>query len=432
MNPALLPISFLLPIGFALIEWSARPFAELRQAALAAGVTAAVSAVAYFALGFAFQFGGVGLDPHSPAGLRALDKAWAPIPFGFERWSVIGLEGFVGQVDGDPAALTLVNALLLHRLPLAILSGLIPLLALGKHIPRLAAIASSIIASAIVFPITGAWIWGGGWLAALGSQLNFGHGAIDVAGAGIVYLSSGCIALVAGRLFAHSSPAPHKEPTLPAAPQPLLAIIGAPMFALGWVAWALSDPLLGDYSSIDLSGVAGIGLSSALAAAITVALYTWLIHGRANLLTIARAWLAGWIAVSACGLFVTPGATIVIGILAALLLIVTQYSIESGFGLTDRAGLLALCTGPGAWGLIALGLFADGAFGGGWNGVNLNHGVGGVLGSDPGQLTAQLAALAAIATLSLVSATLLLAPFSIVLKRRSQGVERSPEAPGNV
>lgn len=431
MDPALLPITFLLPIGFVLIEWSARPMAELRQAALAAGVTAAISAVAYFALGFAFQFGGVGLDPHSPAGLHALDKAWAPIPFGLERWTIIGLEGFLGQVDGDPAALTLVNALMLHRLPLAILSGLIPLLALGRRIPHIAAITCSILASAIVFPIAGAWIWGAGWLAALGNQLNFGHGAIDIAGAGVLYLSSGCIALVASRLFAHNPSALNSEPTLAATQQPLLAIIGVAIFAVGWVGWVLNDPLLSDYSSIDFSGVAGIGLSSALAATITVALYTAVMHGRVNVLTIARAWVAGWIAASACVWFIAPGAAIIIGILSGLLLIVTQFLMESRWGFVERAGVPALCVGVGAWGSIALGLFADGAFGNGWSGVNLERGVAGVFASDPGQLSAQLAALAAIIAFSISSATAVLAPLSIVLKRRIHSTVTLVEAPGD-
>ncbi len=419
MDTSLLPLAYLLPAGLLLAAWGSVPTARLRQSAAAAAVMAVASAVAYIGFGFALQFGGVGLGAIAPAGLHGLDKAWSPFPAGAGPWSFVGLEGFFASALGRPDSLTLVETLALHRLPMAVAAGLIPIVALDGHVHRVARIAAGIVATAIVYPIGGAWVWGAGWLAALGRTLNLGHGAVDVAGSGSVFLAAAGVALVALRLFSRTGARADQAMALPTLHQPLLALLGAVLFGAGWSAWAISDPLLASYVRIDFSGVVVIGFVSAAAAMVAAGAYTWLVTGRIRLLPAVRAWLAGWVAAGASAWFIPPGSAAAIGAVAGLLSVIGQYVVEFKWGLNDRAGTLATYGASGMWGLIALAIFADGAFGSGWNGVTAASGVRGILASDPGQLTAQLAALAAIGAFAIGAATLLLWPLSIITRRSS-------------
>jgi Amt family ammonium transporter len=424
MDTSLLPLAYLLPIGLLLVAWAAVPAARLRESALAAIVITVACVVAYLGFGFALQFGGIGLSSTAPTGLQGLDKAWSPFTAGAGRWTLVGLEGFFIAGDGSPTGLALIQSLALHRLPMAITAGLIPVVALGDRAHRPAIAAAGIVSTALVFPIAGAWMWGGGWLATLGINLNLGHGAIDTAGAGIIFLASASVALAALRFFGRQA---EPDTSLPSARRPGFAALGAIAFGIGWSAWVASDPLLTVYSNIDFASVALLGLLGAAAAAFISAAYILLVTGRIQMLMIARGWLSGWVAVSASALFIPPGAAIGVGAAAGLMAITGQYIVQVKWSLNDRAGSVAVFGLAGAWGLIALGLFADGAFGAGWNGAAVTGGVRGLFASDPGQLTAQLAALAAISLFSIGASTLLLLPVAILTRRSAKAAAVAPE-----
>src|SRR3954452_5734654 len=59
----------------------------------------------------------------------------------------------------------------------------------------------SIFIGAVIYPIFGCWVWGGGWLAQLGYRLGLGHGAVDYAGSGVVHLQGGALALITAMLI---------------------------------------------------------------------------------------------------------------------------------------------------------------------------------------------------------------------------------------
>ena len=430
MDISLLPIAYLIPIGLVLASWGSLPASRWRESAVAAIVIVLASTVAYIGFGFALQFGGVGLSATAPAGLSGLDKAWSPFPAGAGSWSFAGLEGFFVNAAGSASSLTLAEPLALHRLPLAMTAGLIPVVALGDRAHRVARISAGIVASAIVYPLAGAWIWGGGWLATLGTNLNLGHGAIDAAGSGIVYLASACVAFIAQRLF--EGPKPGIDPALPDLHQPWLALTGAALFGIGSAAWSLSDPLLSTHTSIRFEGVATIGLVSAATATLTAGAYLWLATGRIRVLSLVRGWIAGWVSAGASALFIPPAGAMAVGLVAGLLSVMGSYVAEATWRVDDRAGVMGSLGAAGAWGLIALGLFADGAFGSGWNGAGVASGVRGLLASDAGQLSAQLNALVAIGTWATVASALLLLPAALVIQRlgsRAPSIVPAQEVP---
>ena len=101
---------YLLPLGLILVAWGAWDSARVRDQAFTALLVIATAIVSYALLGFALQFGGIGLRPDMPAGLRGLDKLWSPVSSTMGSWGVVGLEGFLLQVDssvpGDTALMT--------------------------------------------------------------------------------------------------------------------------------------------------------------------------------------------------------------------------------------------------------------------------------------------------------------------------------------
>ena len=64
-----------------------------------------------------------------------------------------------------------------------------------------------LLVGSIIYPLYGNWVWGGGWLATLGSNFGIGHGHVDFAGSSVVHMTGGVLALVG----AMDHRAPHRE-----------------------------------------------------------------------------------------------------------------------------------------------------------------------------------------------------------------------------
>ena len=98
--------------------------------------------------------------------------------------------------------------------------------------------------------------------------------------------------------------------------------------------------------------------------------------------------LGGLVAITAPCAFVTPAAALMIGIIAGLLVVAAVLILERHFRIDDPVGAIAVHGACGMWGALALGIFADGSYGDGWNAVA--GPVRGLLYGDPGQFVAQL------------------------------------------
>jgi Amt family ammonium transporter len=118
--------------------------------------------------------------------------------------------------------------------------------------------------------------------------------------------------------------------------------------------------------------------------------------------------LAGLVAITAPSGFVNPVGSVVIGFIAGVLVCLSVAFVERVMKVDDPVGAVSVHGTCGIWGVISLGLFADGRsnYGGSWNGVNGS--VTGLFYGDPGQLVAQLVGVATLVgfvfTLSLIFA----------------------------
>ena len=102
----------------------------------------------------------------------------------------------------------------------------------------------------------------------------------------------------------------------------------------------------------------------------------------------ANGMLAGLVAITAPCAFVAPWAAAVIGIIAGVLVIESVFFVEQRLGIDDPVGAISVHGVCGLFGVLAVGIFANGSYGGGWNGSSV-EGVKGIIAGDWGQLGAQ-------------------------------------------
>jgi Amt family ammonium transporter len=432
--PALL--GYLIPIGLFLLAWGGIEPNRARRTATAGALALALGTLAYFATGFAFHLGGAGLMTHR-SGLAGLTRLFAGE--GGLSWGLVGLAGFFLAGDASTAD---AFALFFTYLPLVVSVVLLTVLSLSGHARGWQLVVAGLLAGGGLFPVAACWAWGGGWLANLGSTLGRGHGFADHSGSGVVYLLGGVAALGALTGLGHRlQPEPADDPDeMPPVHFPLLANLGSLLFGLGWLGWSLSAPFHVAGADLNVPRIAVNGLLAGAGAIVVSQTYCWFTVGHADALMSARGAAAGFVAISAGAPFVPPWAALVIGMIAGFLLPVGIYVVEHLLRLPDATATVSLGSTAGAWGLVAVALFADGRSGQGWNGVGpveyhtvLGQGVtgfipaAGFIGDGPGQIVAQLAGLGAIALFGWLISWLISFALSLPYRRRVVEADRSRE-----
>jgi len=418
--------TFLLPIGLILLSAAAFPEERAVSAATGALIAWGLATLAYFAVGFAFQFGGIAVFYDDPdlAGLyweySLLDTTWGT------GWGMIGIRGFLMLDDASTAgALTL----FLSQIPLLGVATLLPYFALQGRARRWVALLASLLMGSLIYPIVGNWTWGGGWLGNLGGNLGIGHGLVDAAGGGQVVLVGASAALAALLVFRNRSTgdtleaAPiandlsgtHPEGVeddvdvpMPPVHLPLLGLLGATLIIIGWMGTGF---LTHHPTAVDsLPVVIAVNLVlGALGGALTAGLYSWFTTSHLNPLMSARGLVAGLVVAVAGAAFLPAWSALLAGLVVGLILPPLIYLFDRVLRLDDKASTLATFGLPALLGLLLLALVASGRYGVGWNGVGEENylgvesqGVSGLIvapgyASDwPGQMVAQLVGAVAI------------------------------------
>ena len=235
-------------------------------------------------------------------------------------------------------------------------------------------LAYSFIVSALIYPIYGHWVWGGGWLANMG--------ALDYAGSGVVHAVGGFVALagaavvgprmgkfvngVAQELPAHSTP---------------FVVVGTFILFFGWFGFNIG---WGD--DIGLNAVNTL-LSGATGA--VVAMYiTLIVKGKADILMACNGALAGLVGITAPVNFVDPWAAVVIGAIAAPVMYGSVMFMERVLKIDDPVGAISVHGVTGLWGLLAIAIFAKD---------------GGLVGGSAALLVPQIVSIVAVVVWSLVT-----------------------------
>ena len=210
----------------------------------------------------------------------------------------------------------------------------------------------------IVYAPIAHWVWGGGWLGAMG--------VLDFAGGTVVHINAGVAALVVCLVLG-------KRQGYPSTPMPpnslVLTLVGASMLWVGWFGFNAGSELAAD-------GVAGMAMAVTHIATATAAL-TWMgiewgKQGKPSALGIATGAVAGLVAITPASGTVGPIGAIVIGFASGALCFYAASSLKRALGYDDSLDVFGVHGVGGFIGAILTGVFTAEMFGG----TGLDNGIG--------------------------------------------------------
>jgi Amt family ammonium transporter len=368
--------------GFALVETGFTRAKNAGHTITMNFMVYGIAMLAYWVVGFALQAGGVGALS-TLGGYAGLNSEFTVSLFGKE----FGLFGTTGFFLTGVAYNASVFAYFLFQMVFMDTTATIPTGALAERWKFASFAVFSVFVGALIYPVFANWAWGGGWLSQLGKNFGLGHGYVDFAGSGVVHLTGGVMALVTAILLGARRGKYNGDGsvnTIPAHNLPM-ALLGTFILAFGWFGFNAGSTLAGTDSRI-----AVIAVNTMLAGAmggVAAMIYTWSRFGKPDPGMMANGTLAGLVAITAPCAFVTAPVAVLIGAISGVLVSVAAPFIEKTLRVDDPVGAIAVHGVNGLFGVLAVGLFADGTYGDGTNGV-----VGGVRGlfyGDGTQILAQ-------------------------------------------
>jgi Amt family ammonium transporter len=325
-----------------------------------------LSALGFWICGFALMFGGGSHEPvtglaqwvlgHGP---HDLDKVWGSGMFGRRGF-------FLSSFGADSN----VFRLFFFQAALVAVAAAIPIGAMAERWRFPNFVWYGFWAGALPIAVFGGWVWGGGWLAQLGRDLNLGHGFVDFAGASVVHMAGGIIGLAGaamlgprlGKYSRDGRPRP-----MPAHNLVSLAI-GTLILAFGWLGLNLGPALAETPERVPV-----IAVNTLLAAAAsTLATYAMVMikFRKPDPSMLCNGMLAGLVAISGPCAYVNPAGAFIVGLVAGILVVYSVLFLEGKIRVDDPVGAISVHGVSGAWGVLSLGLLADGSFGAGLNGVH--------------------------------------------------------------
>ena len=240
---------------------------------------------------------------------------------------------------------------------------------------------------AFYYPLFAAWTWGGGWLAKSWDTMGLGAGYVDFAGSGVVH-SVGGVAALAGAIVLGpriGKYGPDGKPRAIPGHNIPMAMLGCFILLFGWFGFNAASTFAA--SDIRFATVAANTAIAGAIGSVAAMYYITLRTGKPDPGMLVNGMLAGLVAITAPCAFVAPWAAALIGALAAVIVIEAVFFIEKR-GIDDPVGAIAVHGVGGLFGVLCVGLFANGDYGGGWNGSSV-EGVTGLFYGDAGQLGAQ-------------------------------------------
>ena len=350
--------------------------------------------LAFWAYGFAIGWGNWWNGPVPPGWYASLGPGLSVLNEGLSigGWGLVGLKGFfLTSSVGDVS----VMALFFFMMVFMDTTATIPT---GAMAERWAWKNFMLYGLWVALPycLYANWVWGGGWLAQTGLKLGLGHGAVDFAGSGVVHAMGGIIGLagaivIGPRIGKYVNGKPQAIPghNIP------MVVLGTFILAFGWFGFNPGSTLAGT----DLR-IAYVVVNTMLAS-VTATFGAYIVLQMKGLkpdpTMLCNGMLAGLVAITAPCAFVNPIGAAIIGFIAGILVVLGVFFFENR-GIDDPCGAISVHGVNGLWGVLALGIFATGEYGAGWNGVVRedmvtaygSDGVRGLLYGDASQFMAQL------------------------------------------
>jgi Amt family ammonium transporter len=349
--------------------------------------------LAYYAVGYAFQFGAVAVNaaPSNIGGTPTLNQ----FLLGSGLWGFVGGKGFflIGPAYDAGA-----NVLLLFQVVFMETAGYIIVGSVCERITFGGFLMCEVFIGAILYPVFGCWVWGGGWMSQLGNTLHMGHGYVDFAGSTVVHAVGGFCAMALavilgpriGRYDRAGNPLPFPAHNV------VFVVTGTFILLFGWMGFNPGSTL--GATDLRISVVAVNTNLAAIAGAASALLIWYMKFGKPDITMACNGMLAGLVAITAPCAFVSATSAVVIGAIAGGIVCTGVLFNERVLKVDDPCGAVSVHGFCGWFGAVAVGIFADGTYGAGWNGVGpatylgvAGRGVTGLLHGDTSQFLTQLA-----------------------------------------
>jgi ammonium transporter, Amt family len=376
-------------LGFALLETGLSRAKNANHTMMMNIAVYGIGMLAYWLIGFALQMGGVGAEPNL-GGTPTLSAEYAVNLFG-KPFGLFGQNGFFLMHHGTNDVGVMV--LFLFQMVFMDTAATIPTGAAMERWKFSAFAVSSFVFAAFIYPLYANWAWGGGWLSNLGANFGLGKGYVDFAGSGVVHavggLSALAIALVLGPRIGKFSR--EGKPQVILAHDLVLVVTGCLILAFGWFGFNPGSTL--GASGAGNLRIGAVAVNTMLASAggmLSAMFYMWIRYSKPDTSMTGNGFLAGLVAITAPCAFVNPAGAVIIGLIAGVLVCISVAFVERVMKVDDPVGAVSVHGVCGIWGVISVGLLADGKsnFAGAWNGVNGS--VTGLFYGDASQLVAQL------------------------------------------
>lgn len=341
---------FWMQAGFALVEAGLTRSKNTTNILFKNLIDFVFATVAFWAFGYAFMYGS------SAAG-----------------W--IGTSGFFisggEDVVGVPVLAFWFFQLVFAGTAATIVSG-----AMAERTKFSAYLIYSFFISAIIYPIAGHWVWGGGWL----WTLPFGAGFRDFAGSTVVHSVGGWLSLIGAVVLGPRIGRFTKDGKAVAIPghSITLATLGVFILWLGWFGFNPGSQLAINGGNADAVALVAANTNIAAAAgALAAMIVSWLfVAKKPDLGTTLNGTLAGLVAITAPCAYVTPLNSIIIGAIGGVIVVYGALLLEK-LKIDDPVSAVPVHLFNGIWGTLAIGIFGT-------------EGIGSLITGDTGQIVAQL------------------------------------------
>ena len=344
---------FFMQAGFAMVETGLTRAKNAGNILMKNLMDFSVGAVAYWAVGWGLMYGA------SVAGLFGSDQ------FFLSGATAATYRDWMFQVVFAATAATIVSG------------------AMAERTKFTGYLVYSVFISGLIYPISGHWIWNGGWLAQIGFH--------DFAGSTVVHSAGGWAALVGAILLGPRKGkyvkinGKVKVKAIPGHNMPLAAL-GVFILWFGWYGFNAGSTLSG--TDLTIAHVATTTTLAAATGAIGAMLTSWIWFGKSDPSMSLNGALAGLVGITAGCWVVNPLGAVIIGAIAGIVVVLSVEFVDKVLHIDDPVGAISVHGVAGVWGTLAVGLFADG--------VNSPDIVGLFYGGGLAQLGVQIVGIAAV------------------------------------
>jgi len=362
---------FFMQAGFALLEAGSVRARSVSNVLTKNVMDFLMCGMAFWAFGFAIMFGGSAFT----SGLDDGNKI-----FGSSGWFLAGdaydvntFKLWFFQMVFAATAATIVSGTMAERTKIN------------------AYMAYSFLISAIIYPVYGHWIWGGGWLASMATP------AWDFAGSGVVHTVGGTAALVGGLMVGPrlGKFGPDGKPRSIPGHSVTLVVLGMLILFLGWFGFNPGSTLAA--TELRISVIAVNTFLAGVAGGLAAYYIRFIETGKVDIAATCSGIIGGLVAITAPCAFVESWAAVVIGGVAGPIVVYGARFLESVVKLDDPVWAVPCHMFSGLWGVLAVGIFADGTY----------LGVSGLIDGNSSQIVSQLISMVAVVSWTAITSALI-------------------------